>query len=432
VSDRPRELLVYMDGLLAGVLGQSSSGRLSFAYDEAYLGDDPTPISRSIPLDVVRHKPAHVTNFFAGLLPDNERTLAAMARRYGVSPGNPFGILARVGRDTAGALQIVSPGEDVPDATDRVGDIEWLTEPELQAEVANLRRPGGGEVVAAKAGRWSLAGAQNKIALHRDGERWGVPRDSTPTTHIVKTTIDGFPDHDLNEYASMRVAAARGLPAARTTIVRFGQERALVSERYDRLQGAKARWRRIHQEDLCQALGVHPSRKYQDQGGPSVRQIAGVLNEIDSTSSSAFFDYLNYNVAIGATDAHAKNFSLIMIGANSRLAPLYDVASYLPYRTAPTRSAGLFEESPSSAMRIGRNQDLDRIGERDFVEVAKILRVQEDDAIERFRAMRADCADAFLHVADSFDGSTEERAFLTQLAGQVASQCQRQLKPTKR
>src|SRR5690554_6569297 len=131
MSSASRKLAVYMDGAKAGVLEQDATGRLDFTYDQTYLANDPTPLSRSIPIPPARQKPAHIANFLAGLLPDNERTLAAIALRYGVSPNNPFGILAHIGADTAGALQIIPLDEKPSDANTATGNITWLSEAEL-------------------------------------------------------------------------------------------------------------------------------------------------------------------------------------------------------------------------------------------------------------------------------------------------------------
>jgi len=417
------ELDVYLDGVLAGVLTETSTGRAEFAYDPVYrASDDPTPSSRSIPLRATRVKPAHVQNFLAGLLPDNERTLARWAREYGTTAANPFRLLRHVGADTAGAVQILPPGTDATDAGPRRRRVEWLSQGQLRDTIANLRSRNDADWApeGRKHGRWSLAGAQNKVALFRDGDRWGIPLDSTPTNCIVRTLIDGFGSHDLNEYASLKVASRIGLAAARVELLHIGNERAIVVERYDRYPDEYGVWHRLHQEDLCQALGVHPHQKYQLDGGPSPARIRQVLQDCDPESTGRFFDYIVYNVTIGATDAHAKNYSIIRDGSDNRLAPLYDVASVWPYEKAPVRSAGLHEAGPTSAMRVGKNLELAKISESDFRLLGRDLGLSDDESTQRCRRIRAAAPGAFEEFADEHDGPDGEVQWLRDLSAAIA------------
>jgi serine/threonine-protein kinase HipA len=191
-------------------------------------------------------------------------------------------------------------------------------------------------------GRWSLAGAQAKIALAFDhiNNSWVHPGGGAPTTHILKPALAGLDHHDLNEHLCLTAARLLGIPAATTIVRRFGTETVLVVERYDRLR-RDGTVRRIHQEDFCQALGIHPERKYQADGGPGVEDMANLLRDVTTGSAdnevTALVRAVAYNWLILGTDAHAKNFSLLLSGPSVRFAPLYDVASAAPYGDHPRK-----------------------------------------------------------------------------------------------
>jgi serine/threonine-protein kinase HipA len=217
-----------------------------------------------------------VRSYCQGLLPDNESVLERWGREFQVSAGNPFALLSHVGEDCAGAAQFV--------AADRVGAllahegaVKALTEERVADRLRTLRRDPSAWHLAGT-GQFSLAGAQAKTALHFDAtEGWGDPVGAVPTTHILKPAIAGFDDHDLNEHLCLRTAHLLGLRAAFSRVHSFGVERAVVVERYDRLPIGAGRVARIHQEDMCQALGLPPTAKYQSEGGPSAEQIIAVL-----------------------------------------------------------------------------------------------------------------------------------------------------------
>ncbi|GAA2074185.1 type II toxin-antitoxin system HipA family toxin [Aeromicrobium halocynthiae] len=386
--------------------------------------DDPTPLSSVIGLRATRHKPGHVRNWFDGLLPDNVAVREEWGRRFQVSARNPLALLRHVGRDAAGAVQVVPEGQEADDAIARTGDVEWLADDDLESLLAGLSRGRGDWGRELQNGRWSLAGAQNKAALHHDGHRWGIPLDSTPTTHILKAAIGGYDLHDINEYACQRAARELGLPAATTTLLEKGEERAVVSQRYDRvvIDGA---WRRLHQEDLCQALGVSPAMKYQSDGGPGLAQFLTVFAQFQPLAQQqaarrTFFDYLCFNVIIGASDAHAKNFSVLRAGSASRLAPLYDVASVLPYLSERIASSGLRTEGPRSALRIGSTYDLPAIGEDDIASCARSLGLPPGEGVERYRDLAARAPGAFEQVAASL-GVEDHARFVRELSGKVAA-----------
>ncbi len=183
-------------------------------------------------------------------------------------------------------------------------------------------------------GQFSLAGAQPKTALLLENGRWGVPSGRMPTTHILKPPTGEFEGHAENEHFCLELARSLQLPVANSEIRRFEDEIAIVIERYDRTR-AKGRIVRIHQEDICQAMGLPPTRKYQSDGGPGVREIAELLTTYSTApteDTKTFVGAIAFNWIVAGTDAHAKNYALLL-GSESRirLAPLYDLASALPY-----------------------------------------------------------------------------------------------------
>lgn len=387
-----KHLRTFLDGRPIGTLNQTTQGALSFTYDEGYAEDSAaTPLSLSMPLSVKQHRNKPVRAFLDGLLPDSQPTRERWGRQYGVSPNNPFALLQHVGRDAAGAVQILPPGEPSQDAAAQTRDINWLSNGDFDALVRELAEHGTDWDTGRFNGRWSLAGAQSKVALFRDPDtgRWGVPNDATPTTHIIKPGIPGLDNHNINEALCQRAATELGLLAASSELIETGDLRVLISTRYDRRTDARGRWHRIHQEDLCQALGVPPSMKYQSDGGPGIGEIADLLSRLQPDdqriSARRFFAGLAFNILIGGADAHAKNYSLILIGRRAQIAPLYDLASAAVY----PQQARL-----ASSMKIGDAWKMLDVTNRDWIRVGRRLGIPEMEAIDIVDDLRQRIPDA--------------------------------------
>lgn len=254
----PDELVTLLDGRVVGHVRQDRQGQLRFAYEEAWRdGPGAYPLSLSIPLSRREHGDPVVRPYLEGLLPDNDGVLARWGSRFHVSARNPFALLAHVGEDCAGAVQLVPP-ERLPELLARADPpVLWLDEAGVAARLRELRGDASAWREASDPGYFSLPGAQAKTALLlRDG-RWGVPSGRTPTTHILKPPLGAFDGFAENEHLCLRLAAALGIPSTRSEVARFGDEVAIVVERYDRVS-VDGRLVRIHQEDFCQALGVSP------------------------------------------------------------------------------------------------------------------------------------------------------------------------------
>ncbi|ALX66062.1 HipA domain-containing protein [Microbacterium sp. XT11] len=346
-------LAVFLDGRRIGTLAQTQQGSVTFSYMPDYWGNrGVTPLSLSLPLVVPNHKNRPTRAFLQGLLPDSAARLEELGREFGVSPRNPFALLAHMGSDAAGAVQILPEGDDSSDAAVRQGDVSELDESEFAAIVADViaNRDTWGRRDNASV-RWSLPGAQPKVALFRTDEgRWAIPNDSTPTTHIIKPAVPPYSDHHINEFMTMAAARWLGLDVADDFVVTTERgDHAFVSVRYDRRKTGE-RWERLHQEDLCQAMSIPPEKKYQAEGGPGIATIAQLFaslphHEDRRLNARRFFDAIVFNVAALGTDAHAKNYSLLLSADRATLAPLYDLGSHTPY---PIRGSGL----PRLAMSV--------------------------------------------------------------------------------
>ncbi len=338
-----RILAVYMGERRAGTL-ECDVRASSFEYDRAYLATrGATPLSLSLPLRPGIYAPEVVDPFLWGLLPDNPETLQrwAVLARPQADEHNPFSLLQHFGRDCAGAVQFLPEGEH-PDASE---DIHWVDDADIGAQLRALDADPNAWTFKDTEGRFSLAGAQAKFALTQIDGRWGRPLGSTPTTHIFKPGIPEFREQALTEHVCVALARRLGLPAARTAIRSFDGSHAIVVERYDR-RSTSAGIERLHQEDLCQALSVSPSQKYQDDGGPGIREIVDLFRRAqpkDRADATAhrFLLGVAFNWLIAAPDAHAKNYSLLLQGSATALAPLYDIATLTPYDQYKTDAARL-------------------------------------------------------------------------------------------
>lgn len=392
-----RSLVAYLDGERIGTVVQTLQGNTTFSYDDDYrMRPDATPLSLSMPLTAPRHASRAITPFLQGLLPDNSLRLQQLASEFGTST-NPFALLTYVGRDAAGAVQLLPPDETSEDAATRRGDVEKLNDEDLSTLIGDIVDNADTWGRRADDGRWSLAGAQPKVALFRfDDGSWGIPRDSTPTTHILKPAIAPYANHDVNEYVTMAAASSLGLHVAdHEILVTSRGDHVFVSRRYDRVQ-EHGRWRRLHQEDLCQALSVSPGRKYQIDGGPGVAQVAALFRDDirDPTqrqqAQRRFFDAIVFAVSAACTDAHAKNYAVMLRGREVHLAPLYDLGTHAPYPST---------EPLASAMRIGGEYRLDTIGERELLTAAQKLGLTEDTARDRIDTIRGGITPAFARAA---------------------------------
>lgn len=345
-----KQLTVYLNRNQIGTLSQDANGLLGFRYAPAWLHNpDAIPISRSLPLREEAFRGKEARPFFAGVLPD-EGPRQQIAAILGVSERNDFAILERIGGECAGAVCLLPAGTALPE-NDRQRR-RCLTVTELNEIIAELpRRP----LLAGREGvRLSLAGAQGKLPIILAGDAFFLPLGGSASTHIIKPEPERFPGLVAAEIFCMTLAKAVGLAVPDLSRLTIAGKPCLLITRYDRTTGPEGTVQRIHQEDFCQAMGYPPERKYQQEGGPLLRDCIAMLRSWSSAPVLDIRDFLNaviFNMLVGNADAHGKNFSLLYQNGSRRLAPLYDIVCTLAWP----------ELSKKPAMKIGQCDSLDAI-----------------------------------------------------------------------
>lgn len=337
-----RALHVWMNGELVGTWMVERDVH-AFKYENIWrLSPHCRPLSLSIPLNsTLETKGESVKNYFDNLLPDGEKIRARLGRRFRTPSAEVFDLLEAIGRDCAGAVQILPPNEQ-PQGWNAL-DCEPLSE----QDIVNILQAVPSETTADDLGdddlfRISIAGAQEKTALTRVRGTWCRPHGATPTTHIIKLPLGliggsrrvDASDSVQNEWLCAKIASRLNFPVAATSMATFGGQGVLVVERFDRTWQDDESWiARLPQEDFCQALGIAPAMKYECDGGPGMdhclRLLQGSQQKLDSTFfllTQLLFSFM------AATDGHAKNYSIHLLpGGRYRMAPLYDIISMWPY-----------------------------------------------------------------------------------------------------
>jgi serine/threonine-protein kinase HipA len=385
-----KELIALLDGRETGRVVRDNRGKLTFTYNGQWRNAaDAYPLSLSMPITLAEHPNAKIDPFLWGLLPDNEIILASWARKFHASARNAFSLIAYVGEDCAGAVQFVQPARLNAILGAAAPPVEWLDEKEIGKRLRALREDQSAWRAPRDTGQFSLAGAQPKTALLFENKKWGVPSGRIPTTHILKPPSGEFEGHAENEHFCLELARALGLPVVDSRIMHFKDEIAIVIERYDRARVAGT-LHRVHQEDVCQAFAIPPTHKYQNEGGPGIRDIVGLLGENSSLPRedvATFLDSVVYNWLIAGTDAHAKNYALLIGGGGRiRLAPLYDVASVLPYPDINIEKAKV-------SMKIGGEYRLRNIQGRHWRKLAAELKLDPDKTLRRVSELAGQLAD---------------------------------------
>jgi serine/threonine-protein kinase HipA len=368
-------LNVYLNARLVGRLRRQASGAIDFQYDSEWLAwEIALPVSLSLPLREDRYVGDPVIAVFDNLLPDSDVIRRRLAQRVHADGADAYSLLAKIGRDCVGALQFLPDGvtpEPAGNVKGRPIDDDYIAR-----KIGDLNATPLG-VDEDEEFRISLAGAQEKTAFLLWNDKWYVPHGTTATTHIMKPQIGMLPSgidlsHSVeNEYLCIKLAQAFGLPAANVAIADFKDSRVLVIERFDRLWTKDGRLLRLPQEDCCQALSVPPTRKYESDGGPGMPAVLDLLKASDDpdTDRRLFLKAQIIFWLLGATDGHAKNFSIFLQpGGRFRLTPLYDVMSVQPAFDARQ----LRKNQMKFAMAVGDNRHylVYEIMPRHFIETA--------------------------------------------------------------
>lgn len=341
-----QSLVIWLNGTPVGTW-QTSGADHSLTYFSEWLMDEQArPLSLSLPLRPPSEpykgtiEGSIVGNYFDNLLPDSDQIRKRLATRFKTHDTSPHHLLAAIGRDCVGAVQLLQEDETPHDLFTIQG------EPLDQAGVADiLKKTVSTTQIGSNADeddlRISIAGAQEKTALLWHANAWYKPLGSTPTTHILKLPLGlvgnakaDFHTSVENEWLCSKILAAFGLPVARTDIGIFEDQKALIVERFDRRLAGDGSWIvRLPQEDFCQVEGISPLKKYQNEGGPGITQIMNTLR--GSTEADADrFNFFKTQIIfwlLAAIDGHAKNYSVFLLpGAQFKLTPAYDVLSAHP------------------------------------------------------------------------------------------------------
>ena len=370
---------VLINGRQVGRLEKAASGAISFRYSEEWLAwEHRFAASLSLPLTPAAYRGAPVIAVFDNLLPDRDAVRRRVAERMGAQGTDFYSLLEAIGRDCVGAMQFLPEGADQAQSTDI--ESEPVSDTEVEALLADLARAPLG-VDRKQEFRISVAGAQEKTALLRIDGKWHRPAGVTPTTHILKPQLGQIPIADGmidmsnsvdNEHYCMTLMKAFGLSVAATEIATVGQRRVLVVERFDRHWRNAKQILRLPQEDCCQALGYPPTHKYQSDGGPNMKDIFGLLRGADDpqADAAAFFKSQILFWLIGATDGHAKNFSIFLKpGGRYSLTPFYDVLSAQPAVDSDQIAQNRFRLAMSAG--TNRHYRLNEVTGRHFVQSGK-------------------------------------------------------------
>ncbi len=374
-----RVLDVYVGSSKVGRYARAPDGATSFRYDPDWLASERSfPISLSMPLSD-RVWSGGAASYFDGLLPDDRGVREKIAAREHAESAGVFDLLAVIGRDCVGALRFVPEGTDLGDPTQM--KYRPVSDDEIAARLAALGANPLGLYGREDDFRISIAGVREKTAFLLIDGQWQLPLGPTPTSHIFKPAMrEGpngadFSDTPWNEWLCLTLCRALGLDTARTEVRLFDGKPVMIVERFDRAWWEGVLYR-LPQEDLCQALGVPPMRKYQSDGGPGITDVMAVLNGAVAPHE----DRLTFMKAqivfwlLAAIDGHAKNFSIFLSPGGYRLTPFYDVLSAAPYPEFPTQKARL-------AMAVGDKgyYRLNQIQPRHFYQTGKTVGLSEQD-----------------------------------------------------
>ncbi|MGE4504629.1 MAG: type II toxin-antitoxin system HipA family toxin [Desulfovibrionaceae bacterium] len=409
-------LNVWFEDRLAGTITRQGKSRMAFAYAREWLQHpEHFPLSLGLPLreQPYGHDATHA--FFANLLPE-QRVRMQVERQLHVSAGNDYALLEAIGAECAGALAVLPEAEPSP-GSEAQPDYYPLKRGELDQIIALLpRRPllAGGDGL-----RLSLAGAQSKLSMVHAGEKFYLPLHGAPGTHILKPPVDDLPGLVENEAFCMNLAAALELDVPEVDIT-DSVPRAFLIKRYDRFVTEKG-VTRLHQEDCCQALGVPPERKYENEGGPTLQDCFGLLDHAGRPDEEKrkLLRLVACNFLLGNADAHAKNYSLLYDNPpRPRLAPAYDIVCTGAYQ-------GLGRKL---AMKIGGQYDPDYLFPRHWERLAREAGLSESLVLDELRGMAAMLLETLRPARELFEERYGVATVLRRVEAFVRARCETTLK----
>lgn len=409
---------LYLSERLAAHLGYDEDDRLVFTYTDGWTADtNAYPLSLALPLHRERHDPQTALNVLRGLIPENQEVLLDWHYRYGIhNIHDPLSVLHAVGMDVAGAAQFVPAGTELEQSS----TLAPISDAEIAELIHDTRETGGSTPYIEKLPRVSLAGQQAKFALHKHADGWMLPQGRTPSTHIFKPAGRKHPDIDHLEVALLRAARTIGITAVGAEVLTFEHEPVFVTERYDRRKTPDGVGR-IHQEDFAQALGLSPRQKYQTDHGATLPQLVQLIRDNSIHPERDLREFLAltaFNVAVGNTDAHAKNHSfLIHPGGEVELAPAYDIISIAPY---PGYSKEL-------AFAIGGAYQYRAIEAAHWRKFARTANLDEDQVLDVVEQVWENAPDAVMDALRNTDASKKTQHLIGETMRNTTARHQRLL-----
>ena len=393
-----RRLEAWLEGRHIGCFISTPDGGVSFSYDATAPA---TPISLSLARNGRSARTA-AAHFLANLLPDEERARARLASAYGARSTATLDLLDAAGGDVAGGLVLVSDGQS-PDVA--VTQLNPALDRDIADRIASIKRDPDDWAPTDAPARFSLAGTQGKFALARVEGDWYWSNASVPSTHIVKPGRADLRNIEAAEVAALTLARSAGIRASEVGVLHAVDQTAFLATRFDRTPAGMLA-RRLHAEDMAQALGIAPTHKY----APTVKQVLAVLAPVDADGELArgFLSQLVFNTIVGNADAHAKNYSVLIRPDGLEWAPLYDVVP-----------VGLYPELDQQlAMPIAGARRSSAVSLDHWRKLARTTGRDPDRMVATVRAVAGRVADLNDHAWDALDA--DQATLLRTSVGRVA------------
>lgn len=408
-------LAVLLYGSLIGWLEREGRDQPRFTYTPEYVRVGRVPLSLRLPIGSQTIPAKRVQPYLRGLLPENMNTRQQWAQSLETDPDDTFDMLAEMGWDCPGAVQFCHE-DKIEDLRARAGEHVGVSEADIAQRIRDLSDAPAMWTMPGE--HWSLGGQQEKFALANVGGRWFEAHGSAATTHIFKPGIKVLKHQALLEHVTMQASSMLGVDIADTRMVGFEDQWAIVISRFDRVVDGN-RIHRVHQEDMCQALGQMPEQKYESNGGPRLADLAKLVRADMTTVPEdvrALADFAIINVVTGSPDGHSKNISLLLDPTGHRsLAPLYDLATGLAYEQD--------DVDRSVALSIGSERHVSRIRTKQWQKAAAALGLASEDMIDRVAYLAAGFPDAFRDALDEVAEVPGAQEVKARALDEVAKHC---------
>lgn len=356
-------LSVYYHNEAIGTLKKIKGLRYAFSYEDEWLQrGDAIPISISLPLTPGEFDEEKSMSFFSNLLPEST-IRERLAKKLRISRNDSYGLLEIIGGECAGAISIIPSGMKYEE-NENYEEIPNDSLSELLSSISRRPLLAGDQDI-----RLSLAGAQDKLPIYFNEDSFFLPKGNKASTHIIKTAIsDEYPYSVINEAFCMNLANELGLPVPEVRIIRDAHEPFFLIKRYDRFADEDGNIIRLHQEDFCQALGISPENKYEENGGPSLVDCFNLVGEYSmnpAIDKLHLIKWVMFNILIGNADSHAKNLSFLYKDGDVSLSPFYDLLCTKVY---PLKEA--------FSMKIGKKKEVRYLSVHDWKNLSESIGVK--------------------------------------------------------